>query len=136
MMMVRVVDVMVLLMLMVLLRVGALWVVVLRVVGVVAGDAGGEAPADINAAGVASDALVYGFAGDADGEGGVGGAPFCCAAGDDDCGGATCGGSWCGSARACGRFLGFVGRGLLLFLAGGLMGGVAGQVARQSCCPW
>ena len=74
---------------MVLHRVGALWVVMLRVVGVVAGDAGGEgvvcdAPGDADAADVAGDALVYGVAGDADGEGGVGGARFCGAAGDDD----------------------------------------------------
>ena len=70
---VRVVDVMVLLMLMVLPRVGALWVVMLRVVALVAGDTGGEgvvgdAPGDADAAGVAGNALVYGVAGDADGE--------------------------------------------------------------------
>ena len=95
--MVRVVDVMVLLMLMVLPRVGALWVVVLRVVSVVTGDAGGEgvvgdAPDDVHAMGVARDALVYGVAGDADGQGSVGDAPFCGAAGDDDGEGGGCDG--------------------------------------------
>ena len=61
--MMRVVDVMVLLMLMALPRVRPLWVVMLRVVGVVAGDAGSEgvvvdAPRDADAAGVAGDSLV------------------------------------------------------------------------------
>ena len=66
--MVRVVDVMVLLMLMVLPGVEALWVVMLWVIGAVAGDD----PGDADAAGVAGGALVYGVADDADGEGGVG----------------------------------------------------------------
>ena len=57
-----------LLMLMVLPGVGALWVVMLWVVGAVAGDV----PGDADAAGVAGDALVYGVAGDADGEACVG----------------------------------------------------------------
>ena len=97
MMMVRGVDVMVLMMLMVLPRVGALWVVVLRVVGFVSVDAGGEgvvrdAPGDVDAAGVAGDALVYGVAGNAEGEGGVGRGPFCDAAGDDDGEGGGCDG--------------------------------------------
>ena len=140
--MVRVVDVMVLLMLVVLSRVGALWVVMLRVVGVVAGDAGGggvvgDTPGDADAAGVAGDALVDGVAGDADGEGGVGGAPFSGGGGDDEGEGAAGGGSGCGSARACGWSLSLVGRGLLLFLVGGPLGGVAGRLVRPSCWrPW
>ena len=140
--MVRVVDAMVLCMLMVLTRVGALWGVMLPVVGVVAGDARGEgvvpdAPGDADAAGAAVDALIYGVAGDADGEGGVGGVLFCGAAGDDDGEGAAGGASGCGSARACGWSLGLVRRGLLLFLAGGPVGGFVGRSARQSCwCPW
>ena len=105
--MVRVVYVMVLMTLMVLPRVGALWALMLQVDGVVAGDFGAEgvvvdAPGDANAAGVASDALVYGVACVADCEGGVGGALFCGAAGDDDGEGAAGGCSGCVSARVCG----------------------------------
>ena len=140
--MVRVVDVMVSLMPMVLPRIRALWVVMLRVGGVVAGDADGEgavgdAPGDADAESVAGDALVYGVAGDADGEGGVGGIRFYGAAGDDDGEGAVgaIGGSGCGSA--CGWSLGRVRRQPLLILAEGPVGGVAGRLAHQSCwCLW
>ena len=91
----------------------------------------GDASCDADAAGVAADAPVYGVAGEADGEGGVGDVPFYGADGDDDSESAVGGGSGCGSP--CGWSLGRVGRGLLLFLAGGPVAGVAGRFARQSC---
>ena len=110
--------------------------VMLRVGGGASGDAYsegavGDAPADADAEGAAGDAMVDGAAGDADGEGAAGGLTVDGAAGDVDGEGAAGEGSGFGSVR--GWSLAGVGRRPSQFLAEGLLGGVAGQLARQSC---
>ena len=142
--MVRVVDVMVLLMPMVLQvlyrvmpRVRAPWLVMLRVVGRVAGDADGEgavgdAPGGADAEGVAGDALVDGATGDADGEGSAGDVTVYGVAGDDD--GEIAAGGGSGVGPRVGGVWPVFGLGPSLFLVGGLVNGVAGRWACQSCC--
>ena len=136
--MVRVVDVMVVLMPMMLQvlhwvipRVRALWVVMLRRSGGVAGNADsegsvGDPPGDADAEDVAGGAFP---AGDADGKGAAGDVTVYGVSGNDNGEGAA--GAVSGVGPRLGGLWPVFGRGPLLFLAGGLVGG-SDRWARQS----